>query len=61
MEKQFRMFAVDLMQGKDITSEQREYARGFFAGMKYLLDKPKFTQAEIARELEKRKDVEASD
>lgn len=53
---QFRLFAHDLMAGKPPSNETVEYARGFFAGMKYLLDKPKLADAEIARELAKRKE-----
>ena len=54
MEWEFKNFTLRLMAG-DIPSEADvEYARGFFAGMKYLLDKPKLHATEIQKELKKR-------
>jgi len=57
MERQFRLTAGALMSGTKVDVEEIEYQRGFFAGMKHLLDKPQLEAAEIARELAKREEV----
>ena len=53
-EWQFNAFAQRLLAGDYPDEEDVEYARGFFAGMNYLLDKPKLHVTEIQKELRKR-------
>lgn len=57
MERRFRVHTVALMTGHPVSEETIAYDRGFFAGMKFLLDKPRFAQADIERELAKREEV----
>ena len=54
MEWQFNGLTQRLMVGDRPTEGEVEYTRGFFAGMNYLLDKPKLHAAEIQKELKKR-------
>ena len=57
MDKTFLILAKQLMAGTPVPEQDIAYNRGFFAGMKHLLDKPKLAEADIARELAKREDV----
>lgn len=50
MNKHFNLLAKELMAGRDIPDLQ--YRRGFFAGMKFLLDQPDLAQKKLAAALE---------
>ena len=59
MERQFQRMAQELMQGKTPSPESVEYARGFFAGMKFLLDTPTIERRRMERVLAKKEEVVA--
>lgn len=47
MEKTFERIARDLMSGKELDPVQIARQRGFFAGMKFLLDSPELSQKKL--------------
>lgn len=57
MRQRFDHHAVTLMAGGKVEDAMIAYDRGFFAGMKFLLDRPKLAQSEIEKELAKREEV----
>jgi hypothetical protein len=48
MEKEFRRTAAQMMAGTEIPQWEIEYRRGFFAGMKFLLDQPDLDAQKMA-------------
>lgn len=50
MDKEFRRLASELMQGDYPDPDDVQYRRGFFAGMKFLLDRP----SRVAKQLKER-------
>ena len=53
MDKEFVRLAKQLMVGDEVTRENVEYRRGFFAGMKFLLDNPTLEAKRLDRVLAK--------
>ena len=53
MDKEFIRLAKQLMAGDDVPRENVEYRRGFFAGMKFLLDTPTLEAKRLDRALAK--------
>jgi hypothetical protein len=47
MEAEFRRTASEMLSGKEIPGETIAYRRGFFAGMKFLLDNPTIAAARL--------------
>lgn len=51
MEAQFSLLAKQMMAGKEITPERVAYLRGWFAGVKNLLDDPYIQARSVTREI----------
>lgn len=56
MRKEFDRMARNLMAGDLPSVAQHQYLRGFFAGMKFLLDSPALEERKLAKALD-REDV----
>ena len=52
MEQEFRRTAAELMSGKEIDPATLGYRRGFFAGMKWLLDNPTLAATKLTAAIE---------
>lgn len=62
MDDVFAKTARELMQGAEITREVIEYRRGFFAGIKFLLDQPTLEAKALEKALaEEREEVTSVD
>lgn len=53
MEWEFNTLAKKQMHGKNVPYHEIAYTRGFFAGMKFLLDRPEASAKELNAQLEK--------
>lgn len=51
MEREFRLMAHALMRPEGVSEEKRHHARGFFAGMKFLLDNPTLEAKKLEKAL----------
>ena len=51
MDKEFGRLARDLMTEAGVTEARRHHRRGFFAGIKFLLDTPTFEAGALERAL----------
>lgn len=49
MDREFRGYANELMRGDYPDIEEIQYRRGFFAGMKFLLDRPSRASKKLER------------
>jgi hypothetical protein len=58
MEGEFGHLAKALMRGDDVTREDVQFRRGFFAGIKFLLDSPTLEAKKLDRALAKEGDSE---
>ena len=53
MDREFTRMAKNLMRGDLPSVAQHQYLRGFFAGMKFLLDTPSLEERKLAKALER--------
>lgn len=52
MDKRFTFLAKQLMSGKRVTHGEQQFWRGYFAGMKFLLDQPDLHQKKLDKAYE---------
>lgn len=55
MVKEFRQMTRDLMGGRTPDPVEAAYKRGFYAGLKFLLDQPPRSRRDLEKALEERK------
>ena len=61
MESEFRLLSHALMRGTPPSEVEIAYKRGFFAGMKFLLDSPDLNESKLERALRKRENTEGAE
>jgi hypothetical protein len=55
--RHFQDIAAALIAGVDVSKDLIEWKRGYFSGMKFLLDRPQAKAKELEKELRKREEV----
>ena len=61
MEREFLLLSHALMRGEPWSQEELAYKRGFFAGMKFLLDSPDLNESKLERALRQQENAERSE